>query len=266
MVQLRGTLSVFPLPAVLHLLHELGATGGLRISQAAWEGEIVLHGGQIVGAHLGQEHGRAALEGMVLALVDGEFVFADAVVHSAGEPLLAPGQVTDDLARLAVERERLLALRGALQHVPRLVEHPPAPSPAERVTVEAAALSLIPCLVHGWTLERVAQQRGVARTLRETAALYAAGLVRLAPIPSPEPVPAPPPRAVRPVPSAIAQHHRSQWQTQGLARAVDERPRQHPAPRPTPGRDPTSGRAQGWRTALARWFIAEASAPAPPTC
>ena len=46
-----------------------------------WLGEIALRDGQLVAARLGSENGRAALDGMVLALDDAEFVFLEQPVE-----------------------------------------------------------------------------------------------------------------------------------------------------------------------------------------
>ncbi|HEY2595498.1 MAG TPA: hypothetical protein VGK33_16525, partial [Chloroflexota bacterium] len=132
-----------------------------------------------------------------------------------------------------------------------------------QVTFEATSLSLIPLLVHGWTLGQIAQRRGLARTLRELAILQATDLVRLRPagehtkskveveVEQPPSAPAQPPsvparipareplpvqRAVSPVAPSAAQHRRRYWQMSAAPQSTveDESPQvgSEPAPRP----------------------------------
>jgi hypothetical protein len=178
MDQLKGSLRFIPLPAVTQFIAGVGSTGRLKITQGAWSGEIALRNGQIVGAQLGAEHGRAALEGMVLALTEAEFAFLDGVVEST-EPLLSRDELAGYMAGLVAERERLQLAPGALTSLPCLVDQGQNGGEASQVTIQAAALQLIPSLVYGHTLEQIALRRGLARTLRELAMLRAGGLVRL---------------------------------------------------------------------------------------
>jgi len=178
MDQLKGSLRFIPLPAVTQFISGLGSTGRLKITQGAWSGEIALRTGQIVGAQLGAEHGRAALEGMVLALTEAEFAFLDGVVEST-EPLLSRDELAGYMAGLIAERERLQLAPGALTSLPCLVDHGQNGGEASQVTIQTAALQLIPSLVYGHTLEQIALRRGLARTMRELAMLRAGGLVRL---------------------------------------------------------------------------------------
>jgi hypothetical protein len=196
MTQLGGSFRFVQLPAVTQLLAELGSTGRLCVTHADWAGEIVVHEGQIIEARLGAERGRAALEGIALALSDGEFSFVDDPVAAAApdessEVLLTSSERGAYLDRLGDEHQRLAKLIPSLKLVPRLVEAPNGDSADTQVTIGAAALQLIPALVFGHPLDHVARQRGLARTLREVAVLMEGGLVKLEPAPSvaaPEPV------------------------------------------------------------------------------
>jgi hypothetical protein len=178
MDQLKGSLRFVSLPAVTQFIVGLGTTGRLKLTQGAWSAELTLRDGQIIGAQLGTERGRAALEGMVLLLSEAEFVFLDGVVDGDAEPIIGRDELGGFLAALVAERERLLVTPNALSGVPRLIDNGPE---ASQVTIQAGALQLLPMLVYGHTLEQIALRRGVARTLREIALLREGGLVRVEP-------------------------------------------------------------------------------------
>jgi uncharacterized protein DUF4388 len=201
MDQLKGSLRFIPLPAVTQFIAGLGNTGRLKLAQGAWSGEIALRDGQIVSAQLGADRGRAALEGMLLALAEADFAFVDGPVEATEEPVVGRDELASVMAGLVAERERLQLGFASLGSVPCLLDQEPYATESSQVTINAAALQLIPALVHGHTLEQIAQRRGLARTLREVALLRAGGLVRLesAPAPaSPAPSAAPAPTAPRP--------------------------------------------------------------------
>lgn len=176
MDQLKGSLRFIPLAAVTQFIAGLGSTGHLKLTQGGWSGEIVMNDGHIVGAQMGSERGRAALEGMVLALTTADFAFVDGLVDATSEPLLTRDNLTSFMAGLLAERERLHDLVAALDAIPCLIEKG---GDAEQITIAAAALQLIPSLMNGHSIEQIAQRRGLARTLREVAMLRQGGLVRL---------------------------------------------------------------------------------------
>jgi hypothetical protein len=179
--QLRGRLSTIPLPAVLQLLCQLQSSGRVRITQGIWSGEFALRAGEIVSARLAQEHGRAALEGMAVAFANADFMFTEEDVEESEELLVSSHELADFLARMAVEREQVKHVTCVLDSVPQLVEDPPSDLNVRPVTIDGTMLSIVPALVYGRTLEMIAQRRGLIRTLREVAALQAAGLVCLRP-------------------------------------------------------------------------------------
>jgi prepilin-type processing-associated H-X9-DG protein len=272
MDQLTGSLRFIPLTAVTQFVIGLGSTGRLKISQAGWSGEIWLHDGEIVGAQLGAERGRPALEGMVLGLTEANFAFVDGSVDGV-EPLFSREQLGGYLAGLVAERERLELSRAALSSVPRLIDHADQDAAeAAHVTIQAAALQLVPSLVHGRTLEQIAQQRGLARTLREVAMLRAGGLVRLEPTTTPavEVARLAPEAGTSPTPdpdTAAAPAPR----TAPPRLLSDERPRLEAVANEADGgqamntADPggnAAGRARSWRHALVGFFIAEPASQA----
>jgi len=214
MDQLKGSLRFIPLAAVTRFVASLGSTGRLKLSQGAWSGDITLRNGEVVAARLGGfETGRVALDGLVLGLGDADFAFADEPVDASLEPLMGRDELEAYLTGLIAERERLHLPTDALSRVPCLIDQPANGSEASQVTIQAGALQLIPALLHGNTLEQIAQRRGLARTLRELATLQAGGLARLeaAPVsaqPAAAPVAAAPvaaaPRPVRPAAAPVA--------------------------------------------------------------
>ncbi|MBV8719430.1 MAG: DUF4388 domain-containing protein [Chloroflexi bacterium] len=252
MDQLKGSLRFIPLPAVTQFIAGLGSTGRLKIGQGTWSGEIALREGWVIAAQLGAERGRAALEGMMLALTEADFAFVDGPVEAAEEPLLSRDEPATYLAGLVAERERLQLGFNALGSVPRLVDQDLNTSESSQVTISAAALQLIPALVHGHTLEQIAQRRGLARTLREVALLRAGGLVRLDPA-------AASPRASAPAPAATADS------TAPAAAATPPRALT-PAVRPLrpvglPARTPQSPRRATWWQAGGNASASTATAP-----
>ena len=261
MDQLKGSLRYIPLPAVTQFVAGLGSTGRLKLSQATWSGDITLRDGDVVAARLGgYETGRIALDGMVLGLTEADFAFADEPVDASLEPLMARADLEGYMARLMVERERLHLPADALTSVPSLIDQPGGASDANQVTIQAGALQLIPALMHGHTLDHIAQRRGMARTLRELATLQAGGLARLdaapvtaqrpaavaapaAPAPAPRPL-TPPVRPLRPVKidaeRAQPQPRRSGWWEASTAlKAVPVDPDRTTLTRPRPDADRT---------------------------
>jgi hypothetical protein len=179
MTQFGGSFRFVQLAAVAELLAELRSTGRLCVAHAEWTGEIVVRGGQIVGARLGAEHGRAALEAIAVALPDAEFNFTDEPVDSASELLVSAAERAAYLERLGAEHLRVVKLIPSLGLVPRLRSESDGSSADTQVTIGAAALQLIPLLVFGHTIEHIARDRGLARTVRDVASLMDGGLVTL---------------------------------------------------------------------------------------
>jgi hypothetical protein len=234
MDQLKGSLRFIPLPAVTQFIAGLGSTGRLQITQGTWSGEIALGNGQVVGAQLGTERGRPALEGLVLALTEANFAFVDGPHAPDAEPLLSRDELAGYMAGLVAERERLQPVIGMLNSVPCLIDQPASGgSESGQVTIQAAALQLIPALVYGHTLEQIALRRGLARTLREVAALRNGGLVRLEVAPAAPPMPAPTLQVVPPPAPAPADQDAAPRPAQAPAPADQDaapRPAQAPAP------------------------------------
>jgi hypothetical protein len=255
---LKGSLQFIPLPVVTEFIAGLGSTGRLEITQGIWSGEISLATGQVVGARLGDEHGRAALEGLVLALTEAQFAFVDATEEGADQPLMSRDELAACMAELVAEREKLQAVRGRLGSVPCLVDQPQSGEEASQVTIHAAALQLLPALVHGHTLEQIAQRRGLARTLREMTMLCDGGLVRLESAPPPKPAAAAEPeKAPRAAPSAADQAASPRSaSTRGVPTVRPLRPfASEPRPAPQPPR-----RGGWWRAPSAS--AAASAAPA----
>src|SRR5216684_5235681 len=121
MTQFGGSFRFVQVPAVAQLLADLRSTGRLCVAHQEWTGEIVVREGQIVGARLGAEHGRAALEAIAVALPDAEFSFTDEPVAETSEALVSAAERAAYLDRLGAEHQRLVKLIPSLGLVPRLV-------------------------------------------------------------------------------------------------------------------------------------------------
>jgi hypothetical protein len=194
MTQFGASLRFAELPAVAELLANLGSTGRLTLSSAESKGEILVRRGQIVGAFLGGETGKAALEAIALGFHDGELSFVDELVGEEGEPLVADDERAECMERLNAERRRLMDVIPSLALIPRLVELSGGDTAEGQVTVGASALQLVPALASGQTIKQLAAQRGLARTLRDVATLLEASVISLsdtAPAPKRAPVATP---------------------------------------------------------------------------
>jgi hypothetical protein len=189
------------LAAVVRFLAGLGKSGRVSVAQGGWRGEVRLREGALVGARLGDATGAAAFEGMVLGLGDARFVVRDDDRDAAGEWRVAADAVPAYLEGLVAERERVRRLVPSLALVPHLRGGPAADG---QVTIGADALALLPALAKGETVEQLARARGLARCLRQVAALVEPGLVELGPATRPasrpstaDPSPAPAPAKAR---------------------------------------------------------------------
>jgi hypothetical protein len=179
MRELVASLRFAGFPALAQLLADLGSTGRLRITEEAWSGEIVFRAGQMVSARLANESGRAAVEGISIGLSDGDVYFKHETLDVDCEPLVEPAEMRGYLMRLSVVRERIAELIPSLHTIPTLVERA-EPGPGQRpVTLGTAGPYVTPELISGRTLDQVAFDRGLGRTVREVAGLVEAGVVRL---------------------------------------------------------------------------------------
>jgi hypothetical protein len=215
---LLGSLRSLHLLAIVRFLSELEKTGRLSVAHGRWRGEVGLERGALVGARLSSDAGRSAFEGMAVGLPDGKFVFRDEPPGqgSPGEPESAGGTQPGDavaggppaapsewrveraelpalLDALLAERRRVQAVVRDLSAVPRLAASPPPPRAGEAtVTLEADALALLTelashgvpgdamgTLPRGRTVDQLALERGLARTVRHLARLAELGLVSL---------------------------------------------------------------------------------------
>jgi hypothetical protein len=192
---LSGSLSSLNLPAILRFLSGLQKSGELSVSYQRWQGSASLQRGALVGASLNAESGAAAFEGMAIGLPEGKFVFReDAPTATAGAWSVEADEVAGYLSRLEAERAQL----PRLGLVPALAPTPAPTTGSETVTIDADALALLPHLSRRCTVEQLAAERGLARTIRHLARLAELGLIVLeTPAAPPAARPAAPPPAKR---------------------------------------------------------------------
>jgi hypothetical protein len=192
---LSGSLSSLNLPAILRFLSGLHKSGELAVSYQRWQGAVALHHGALVGACLGSESGAAAFEGMAIGLPEGKFVFREnAPRPTAGAWSVEAAEVAGYLSRLEAERAQLGIQLPRLGLVPTLAPAPTPSTSSETVTIDADALALLPHLSRRCTVEQLAAERGLVRTIRHVARLAELGLIILeTPTPPPAAAPAPPP-------------------------------------------------------------------------
>jgi hypothetical protein len=143
------------------------------------------------------------------------------------------------MAGIVAERERLQPVVGMLNSVPCLVDQPAeGDQESSQVTIQAAALQLIPALVYGHTLEQIAQRRGLARTLREIAVLRNGGLVRLESAPADPTAGAQRTRAATaPAPGPAAAEQNATRQAAPNTAHTEQDARRQTAPSPAPEQD-----------------------------
>ena len=192
--ELSGSLSSLNLPAILRFLGGLQKSGVLSVSFQRWQGTVALQRGALIGASLRSESGATAFEGMAVALPEGKFVFREgAPVPTPSDWHVEAGEVAGYLRRLEAERAQILELLPRLGLVPVLAAASGAATTSETVTIDGDALALLPHLSRRCTVEQLAAERGLARTVRHVARLAELGLISLeSPAPPPLAAPAPP--------------------------------------------------------------------------
>jgi hypothetical protein len=178
---LVGSLGSLHLPAIVRFLSELEKSGQVTVAAGQWRGEVTLAGGAVVGATLGTESGRAAFESIALGVPDGRFLFREELTSaSAGDGWrVERNELPAYLDALTAERGRLLGAVSSLSLVPRLAAAGIVPTREATVTIDADALMLLAELPGGRTVEQIALERGLARTVRHIASLVELGVISL---------------------------------------------------------------------------------------
>jgi hypothetical protein len=139
----------------------------------------VREAGQVVDANLGDEHGRNALESIALGLRCADFNLAEEPVAGERPPLIAEADRVSYMTGLCAESDRLAKVIPTLSCVPRFVDQVPHIAAEGQLTLRRSTLCFIPRIAAGQTVEKVARERGLARTLRDVADLVEGGLVWL---------------------------------------------------------------------------------------
>jgi hypothetical protein len=154
MAYLSGSLEIVPLPRLLQMLAQAGASGWVYATAGPSQGQVYLDAGRVTLALCGSQRGWDALETLILALPDGRFEFFGEAEVPAPEPnieLDAP-EVQALLDQLARDQAlvRGLAQRGWIEWSRADAERP---SPNGRRTLLAScglallALAFAPELV-----------------------------------------------------------------------------------------------------------------------
>ena len=203
MTELNGTLEGIGLQPLLGFLESLHTSGTLVVEDGPWAGNLMLAGGQLVGASFGAEQGLAALDAIFLALPSARFAFSDQVGACEINLVLEPEPLRQHLSALAREAVRLSAAVPSLECVPRVLPADDADGGRSEITVGRSALNLLLALDGQHSVASLARQRGLLPTLRALADLVELGLVLVerpstAPAPAPEPMPAPTEGSVSP--------------------------------------------------------------------
>jgi hypothetical protein len=171
-----GALEPTELPALVRFLHDVGATGCLRLAGERRPGELWLDGGRLVAARSGTSRGRAALE--AVAFPEGEFVFTGNEDPPEPDPDLVAPRAGDPLRRLqaaAGRWARLGPLLGA-----RWVLAPSAGDVGgEPLTLDRESLRALLAVGRGeQRLEAIAAGGDLLATGEALRSLHDLGLVR----------------------------------------------------------------------------------------
>jgi hypothetical protein len=167
--QLSGGLAHGQLATLVRILSELGRSGSVRVNCRWWSGEIGMCDGDVVSATLSSEQGPGALETMLVALSEGSFTFYEHAVACHSEPsLLTRDELPSYITHIAAEHARLERAIPSLTLVPRLAADDQTSRP---VIIEREAFLLMPAVVGGRSVEEMAVEHGLARTVYTLAAL-----------------------------------------------------------------------------------------------
>jgi Domain of unknown function (DUF4388) len=159
MAYLSGSLETVPLPRLLQMLAQAGASGWVYATGGPGQGQVYLEAGRVTLALCGSRRGLDALESLVLALPGGQFEFFGEAEVPPPEPNIGldPAAVQALLDQLARDQDlvRGLAQRGWIEW-PRPAPERPRANP--RATLLASfglallALAFAPELVVGLLL------------------------------------------------------------------------------------------------------------------
>jgi MFS family permease len=176
---LRGSVRSIPPTAVLRMLAQLGRTGLLRLSYRRLSGEVYVRNGRVVAAQLSQEHGLAALEGIAVALPDGEFRFEDDVASRADDAELLALDLPHHLELLESERSYVRRMIPSLRLVPQLVGYGQLSNAGGSVVLRRGVVRLLPALALGRTVEAMALEYGLIDSIRAVVDLLELELATL---------------------------------------------------------------------------------------
>jgi MFS family permease len=175
----RGSVRSIPPTAVLRMLAQLGQTGLLRLSYRRLSGELYLRNGRMVAAQLNHEHGLAALEGIAVALPDGEFRFEDDVASRVDDADLLALDLPHYLDLLESERRYVGRMIPSLQLVPQLVGYGQLSNAGGSVVLRRGVVRLLPALALGQTVEAMALEYGLIDSVRAVVDLLELELATL---------------------------------------------------------------------------------------
>jgi len=183
------------LPALLQFIASLQTSGTLRVAQGRWSGTIAFEEGRVSAASFGRERGLEALEAMLLAFQQGQFVFtagAPSLPEDCGLDLSAE-QLPAHLAAAVARQAALAAHVPPLEAIPRVsaaltasserrAEHGVAEGVPEQLALRRRTLQTLLAAMSGRrTVGELASRYGTVQTLEDLVALQAAGLISLTP-------------------------------------------------------------------------------------
>ena len=179
-LSLRGSLASVAVLPLLRFLADLGKSGRLCLARDAWQGEVVFDRGRVLAATVGDEHGLAALEFLVLAFVEGDFAFSPETPSGAH---IGEAEGFEPWARLeqlsAACRGAAAALPGPAA-VPRGIEAPGALGETEldtEVTLDRATLAILAEVDGQRTFAEIAARCGLTRSAKALLRLVELDLI-----------------------------------------------------------------------------------------
>jgi hypothetical protein len=105
MVELKGSLDGFGLPAIVQLIGELQRSGTLELSAGGRRGVLAFDEGRLVAADFAQEHGFVALAALSRELAGGEFAFHEGTPANVRTLDIAPQDLQAYFSRIVSGEE-----------------------------------------------------------------------------------------------------------------------------------------------------------------
>src|ERR1051326_5833038 len=179
MTELSGMLDGMGLSAIVRFLGGLHKTGGLRLAQGDWYGEVYFDAGQPTHAAFGARTGLTALDALIEVLPRASFAF-DSQAAAAGESSI---QLDHDslLAHLDEVAARINSGQRSLPAADAVPSQATDAGAEEPVQLDRATLQTLIAVDGERSVREIVARRGSFDALWQLAKLLEAGLIELGP-------------------------------------------------------------------------------------